>query len=452
MKVTVADGEKSQKILDVEIPAETYKEVFEAELKKVIKDIKIQGFRQGKAPREVVLKEKGHVVRVQALEMVVNDSVKNAIEQNEIRAMGQPEVKDVKFEDDDSPISFKVYVDVFPAFEVTNYKGFEFTKEMNEVTDEDLDTVLQNLRDRQGAFEPLEGEGVEVAMGDQALMDFEGSMNGEIIPNACAKDFALEIGSGQFVPGFEEQCVGIKKGETKDIVVTFPEQYQEPSMAGQPVTFKITINEVKRKVTPELDDEFAKDVNEKYETLADLKADIKKDLEMEAEEMAKDSVYNNMLDKLIEENPFEVPTVMVREQAERLVDQQLRQYAMYGIDPAQMGIDKRALVEQSLPIAEKQVKSALIINKVGDVEKINPTDEDVEKSLDEYAEKYGKTKDELKKELEQYGGLQSFQNTVFTNMVYDLLQKENKVVEKVITKAERDAKVAAAAKEAGKEA
>ncbi|MGD9807418.1 MAG: trigger factor [Deferribacterales bacterium] len=452
MKVTVADGEKSQKILDVEIPAETYKEVFEAELKKVIKDIKIQGFRQGKAPREVVLKEKGHVVRVQALEMVVNDSVKNAIEQNEIRAMGQPEVKDVKFEDDDSPISFKVYVDVFPAFEVTNYKGFEFTKEMNEVTDEDLDTVLQNLRDRQGAFEPLEGEGVEVAMGDQALMDFEGSMNGEIIPNACAKDFALEIGSGQFVPGFEEQCVGIKKGETKDIVVTFPEQYQEPSMAGQPVTFKITINEVKRKVTPELDDEFAKDVNEKYETLADLKADIKKDLEMEAEEMAKDSVYNNMLDKLIEENPFEVPAVMVREQAERLVDQQLRQYAMYGIDPAQMGIDKRALVEQSLPIAEKQVKSALIINKVGDVEKINPTDEDVEKSLDEYAEKYGKTKDELKKELEQYGGLQSFQNTVFTNMVYDLLQKENKVVEKVITKAERDAKVAAAAKEAGKEA
>jgi trigger factor len=452
MKVTVADGEKSQKILDVEIPAETYKEVFEAELKKVIKDIKIQGFRQGKAPREVVLKEKGHVVRVQALDMVVNDSVKNAIEQNEIRAMGQPEVKDVKFEDDDSPISFKVYVDVFPAFEVTNYKGFEFTKEMNEVTDEDLDTVLQNLRDRQGAFEPLEGEGVEVAMGDQALMDFEGSMNGEIIPNACAKDFALEIGSGQFVPGFEEQCVGIKKGETKDIVVTFPEQYQEPSMAGQPVTFKITINEVKRKVTPELDDDFAKDVNEKYETLADLRADIKKDLEMEAEEMAKDSVYNSMLDKLIEENPFDVPAVMVREQAERLVDQQLRQYAMYGIDPAQMGIDKRALVEQSLPIAEKQVKSALIINKVGDVEKINPTDEDVEKSLDEYAEKYGKTKDELKKELEQYGGLQSFQNTVFTNMVYDLLQKENKVVEKVITKAERDAKVAAAAKEAGKEA
>lgn len=452
MKVTVADGDKSQKILDVEIPAETYKGVFDTELKKVSKDIKVQGFRQGKAPKDVVLKEKGHVIRVQALEMVVNDAVKNAIEQNEIRAMGQPEVKDVKFEDDDNPITFKVYVDVFPTFEVDNYKGFEFTKEMNEVTDEDLDTVLENLRSRQGAFEPVEGDDVEVAMGDQALMDFEGSMNGEVIPNACAKDFALEIGSGQFVPGFEEQCVGIKKGETKDIVVTFPEEYQEPSMAGQPVTFKITINEVKRKSVPELDDEFAKDVDEKYETLAQLKEEIKKDLEMEAEEMAKDSVYNSMLDKLIEANPFEIPTSMVREQAERLVEQQLRQYAMYGIDPAQMGIDKNALTEQSMPIAEKQVKSALIINKVGDIENINPTDDDVEKSLDEYAEKYGKTKDELKKELEQYGGIASFKNTVFTNMVYDMLQKENKITEKVITKAERDAKVAEAAKEAGEEA
>jgi len=452
MKVTVADGEKSQKVLSVEIPSETYKGVFDSELKKVAKDIKLQGFRQGKAPMDIVLKEKGHAVRVQALEIVVNESVKNAIEQNEIRAMGQPEVKDVKFEDDDTPITFKVYVDVFPTFEVTNYKGYEFTKEMNEVTDEDLDTVLENLRERQGAFEPVEGDDVVVANGDQALMDFEGSMNGEIIPNACAKDFALEIGSGQFVPGFEEQCVGMKKGEKKDITVTFPEEYQEPSMAGQPVTFAITINEVKRKSTPELDDEFAKDVDEKYETLAQLKEEIKKDLEMEAEELAKDSVYNNMLDKLIEENSFDVPTVMVKEQAMRLVDQQLRQYAMYGIDPAQMGIDKNALAEQNMPIAEKQVKSALMINKIGDNEKINPTDEDVEKSLDEYAEKYGKTKDELKKELEQYGGIESFKNTVFTNMVYDFLQKENKITEKIVTKAERDAKVAAAAKEAGEEA
>lgn len=320
MKVTVADGEKSQKVLSIEVPAETFKSVFDAELVKVSKNIKIQGFREGKAPKDIVLKEKGHAVRVQALELVVNDAVKKAIEENDIRAMGQPEVKDVKFEDDDSPITFSVHIDVFPTYEIEKYKGFEFTKELNEVSDEDLDAVIENLRDRQAALEPVEGDDAEVAEGDTAVMDFEGSMNGEIIPNACAKDFSLEIGSGQFVPGFEEQCVGLKKGEKKDIVVTFPENYQEPSMAGQPVTFAITINEIKRKSLPELDDEFAKDVNEKYETMAQLKEEIKKDLELEAAELAKDAIYNQMLDKIIDENPFDIPHVMVKEQADRLVD------------------------------------------------------------------------------------------------------------------------------------
>jgi len=451
MKVTVKDGEKSQKILSIEIPAETFKSVFDKELEKVSKNIKVQGFREGKAPKDIVLKEKGHAVRVQALELVINESVQKAIEENDIRAMGQPEVKDVSFEDDEKPITFDVLVDIFPVYEVANYKGFEFTKEVNEVADEDLEAVLNNLRDRQAVLEPVEGDAT-VAEGDTAVMDFEGSMNGEIIPNACANDFSLEIGSGQFVPGFEEQCVGIKKGEKKDIVVTFPEEYQEPSMAGQPVTFAVTIKDIKRKSLPEMDDEFAKGVNEKYETMAELKEEIKKDLELEAAELAKDGIYNQMLDKIIEENPFEIPMVMVKEQAERLVEQQLRQYAMYGMDPAQLGIDKKVLAEQNYPTAEKQVKSALVINKIADLENIDPTDEDFDKALGEFAERYDKTKDELKKELEQHGGMQSFQNTVFTNLVYDMLMAENKVEEKIVTKAERDKKAAEAAKEAGKEA
>jgi len=452
MKVTVADKEKSQKELSVEIPAEDYKAVFNAELAKVSKTIKIQGFREGKAPEDRVLKEKGHAIRVQALELVVNEAVKNAIEENDIRAMGQPEVKDVKFEDDDNPITFKVFVDVFPVVEIDKYKGFDFVKEVNEVAPEDIETVLENLRNQKAAFEPIEEDDAVVAMGDMAVMDFEGSMNGEIIDNACAKDFSLEIGSGQFVPGFEEQVVGFKKGEKKDIVVTFPENYQEPSMAGQPVTFGVTINEIKRKAIPELDDEFAKDVNEKYETVAILKEEIEKDLKLESDELAKDAIYNQVLDKIIEENPFEIPMVMVKEQADRLVEQSLRQYAQYGIDPAQMGIDKEMLAQQNYPTAEKQVKSALVINKIADIENINPTDEDLDKALDEFAVRYEKTKDELKKELEQYGGMQSFQNTVFTNMVYDVLMTENKITEKAISKAERDARVAEAAKEAGEEA
>jgi len=452
MKVTVADKEKSQKELSVEIPVEVYKAVFDTEFNKVAKSVKLAGFREGKAPKDIVMKEKGHTIRVYALEKVINDAVKEAIEQNEIRAMGQPEVKDVKFEDDETPITFKVYVDVFPVFEVENYKGFEFTKEVNEVTPEDVDTVIENMRGRQAAFEPVEDDKAAVEEGNMVVLDFEGSMNGEIIPNACAKDYSLEIGSNSFVPGFEEQVVGLKKGEEKDITVVFPESYHEKSMAGQPVVFKININEIKAKALPEIDDEFAKDVNEKYETLAQLKEEVEKDLQAESDDMSKDALYNQILDKIIEENGFEIPTVMIKEHADRLVEQTIRQYSMYGMTPEQLGIDKEQLAEQNFPIAERQVKSALVINKIADKENIQPSEEDVNNALAEYAAKYDKDVEEFKKELEQYGGLQSFENTVFTNLVYDFLMENNKVDEKVITKAERDAKIAEAAAEAGKEA
>lgn len=446
MKVTVADKEKSQKELSIEIPAETYKEVFDKEFNKLAKSVKVPGFREGKAPKDVVMKEKGHAVRVQALELVINEAVKDAIEQNEIRAMGQPEVKDVKFEDENSPITFKVYVDVFPVYEIEKFTGFEFVRETNEVAEEDVNTVLDNLQKRQATFEPVEDGSVE--NGCMTILDFEGKLNGEIIPAACAKMFSLEIGSGTFIPGFEDQVIGMKVDEVKDITVTFPADYHEKSLAGQPVVFTITIHEIKKKAVPALDDDFAKSVNEKYEKVSDLIDAVKKDLQDEAEELSKDSLYNQMLEKIIEENPFDIPSVMVVEQAEKLAQQTLRQYSMYGMSPEQFGIDPKKLAEQHYPAAERQIKSALVINKISEKNSINPTDEDVEKAIADYAARFDRSVDEFKKELEQYGGINSFRNTVFTNMVFDYLAANNKIAEKVITKAERDAKIAEASKTA----
>lgn len=446
MKVTVADKEKSQKELSIEIPAETFKQVFDKEFDKLAKSVKVPGFRQGKAPKDVVMKEKGHAVRVQALETVINDAVKEAIEKNEIRAMGNPEVKDVKFEDDDTPITFKVLVDVFPVYEIEKFSGYEFTRETNEVADADVDAVIENLQKRQAAFEPVEGGAIE--NGNMSVIDFEGKLNGEIIPAACAKMFSLEIGSGTFIPGFEEQLIGMKQGEVKDITVTFPAEYHEKSLAGQPVVFTVTLHEIKKKTVPALDDDFAKGVNEKYEKVSDLLDAVRKDLKDEAEELSKDALYNQMLDKIIEENPFDIPTVMIVEQAEKLAQQTLRQYSMYGMSPEQFGIDPKKLAEQHFPMAERQIKSALVINKISEKNNINPTDEDVEKAIADYAARFDRSVDEFKKELEQYGGISSFRNTVFTNMVFDYLAANNKIAEKVITKAERDAKIAEASKAA----
>ncbi len=448
MKVTVTDKEKSQKEISVEIPAEVFQDAFKKEFDKVAKNIKVAGFREGKAPKDVVMKERGHAIRVQTLEHVINEAVRTSIEQNDIRAMGQPEVKDVKFEDDNSPITFKVYVDVFPVYDIAKFSGYEFTKEVNEVTDEDVKTVIENLRGRQAAFEPVEDGAVE--NGCMTVIDFEGKLNGTVIPSACAKSYSLEIGSGTFIPGFEEQLVGLKKGDVKDITVTFPESYHEKSLAGQPVVFTITLHEIKKKAMPALDDAFAKSVGEKYETLDALLKAVKEDLEAEAADLSKDALYNQMLDKIIDENPFEIPTVMIVEQADKLAEQTLRQYSMYGMDPAQFGINKQQLAEQNFGVAERQIKSALVINKISEKNNINPTDEDVDKAIAEYAEKFDKKVDEFKKELEQYGGINSFRNTVFTNMVYDYLTASNTICEKVVSKAERDAKIAEASQKASK--
>lgn len=449
MKVTVADKEKSQKELSIEIPASVFKDEFDKEFNRVAKNIKVAGFREGKAPKEVIMKEKGHAIRVQTLEHVINEAVKTSIEQNNIRAMGQPEVKDVKFEDDDSPITFKVYVDIFPVYDIEKCSGFEFTKEVNEVSDEDVKTVIENLQKRGSSLQPTEEP---ITEGCSAVFDFEGSLNGNIIPSACAKSFSLEIGSGQFIPGFESQMIGMKKGDVKDITVTFPADYHEKSLAGQPVVFKITLHEVQAKALPALDDTFAKSISEKYETMEALTKAVKEDLASEAAELSKDALYNQMLDKIIDENPFDIPTVMVVEQAEKLAEQTMRQYAQYGMDPAQFGISKKKLAEQNFGVAERQIKSALVINKISEKYSINPTDEDVEKAIAEYAVKYERSVDEFKKELEQYGGINSFRNTVFTNMVYDYLSTNNTICEKVISKAEREAKIAEASKQASEEA
>lgn len=435
MKVTVSDAPNSQKELNVELPVEKYNEYFEAEFKKIAKNADLPGFRKGKAPKDVVLKKYEHQIRVTALEKLVNDSVNTAISENNIRPLNSPEVKEVKF-DEGEPITFKVLVEVFPEIEVANYKDFEVTKEVNKVLKKDVDSIIDNLRDKNSVFEPVEDRAVQD--GDLVTIDFEGKLNGEIISSACAKGYELAIGSNSFIPGFESSLIGYTKGQTGDIVVTFPESYHEKSLAGQPVTFTITLHEIKAKSLPELDDEFAKSLDEKYATLKDLTDEIKADLQEEAESIAQNKAFDALLDCIIDANKFDVPAGIVRDQAGRMVDSQLQQYRMYGMDPAQFGLDKNKLIETTLPAAEKNVKSALVINKIADENKIDVSDEEVEEAIKEQAERFGLDAEAHKKELEQYGGMMAFKNRLFTDKVYEYLESVNKVTRKVLTAKEMD--------------
>lgn len=437
MKVTVSNAPKSQKKLELEIGVDAFNAAYDKEFKKVQKEAKIHGFRQGKAPVDVIKKQYGHQINGSALENLINDTVRDAIIQNQINALSQPEVKDVKFEEG-QPITLNVFVDVYPEVSVENYSGFEFTRELTVVEDADVDSVLENIRERMASFQPVTDKRKAAKMGDMTVIDFVGKKDGVAFEGGTAENFPLTLGSGQFIPGFEEGVEGMKLEQEKDIEVIFPEQYHEKSLAGQPVVFTVTLKELKKKELPELNDDMAKDMDEGFETLAELKAKLRKDLEREAENIAKDRLFNEMIGKIIDANAFEVPTALIREQAGRLAQQMVAQYYQMGINPEQVGLSIDTLVSQQMPMAESQVKGAIVINAVADANELKATDEDVDKLIAEYAEMSGKTVEDFKAELQQHRQLEGFKNLAFTDKVYALLCSKNTVKDEKVTRAERE--------------
>jgi trigger factor len=440
MKIEVKDAPKSKKELSVELPYESFNKAFDEEYEKVAPTIQIKGFRKGKAPKSVVVKEHKASISSKAVEKLIHESVFKALQEKGINPLNQPDIKDVVFEEDE-PITFKVLVDVYPEFNIEKYEGFEFEKEIQIVEDDDVEAALKELQEKNTSFEPAE-EGAEVKEGDMVSMDFEGRINGELFEGGSAKGQTIVIGSNTFIPGFEEGMVGMKAGETKDIEVAFPEDYHEKSFAGKKAVFTVTVNEIKNKKVPELNDDFAKDVDEDCETLDDLKNKLRKDLETELNFKADELLFDDILIKIIEENPFELPESMVKDHALRLAEQTLQQYQyMYGMTAEQLGMSKEKLAESMMDRAEMQVKSALILNKIGETEKIEVSDEEVDEKIKEYAEKMKRSFDDYKKEIQQHNGMESIKNNVVTEKLFKLLKEKNTVKEVEYTKEEMQKKV-----------
>ncbi|WP_273264541.1 trigger factor [Flexistipes sinusarabici] len=429
MKVEVKDVENSQKELTVEVPAEKYNERFEAEVKKLAPTVKIPGFRKGKAPKNIIIREHNHKLRVNALENLINDSVYEAITSEGINPLNTPVIKDVNFEENE-PIKFKVYVDVFPEVNIENYKGYSFEKEIAEVRENDVEKVLEDLREKNSSFEPVEDKAVE--KDDMVVIDFVGTIDGEKFEGGSANDYSIVVGSNTFLEDFEDGLIGMKPGETKNIKVTFPENYAK-DLAGKEANFEVTLKEVKQKDVPELNDDFAKDIDENCETLDDLKKLVREDLEKEAAQMAKDRLYDKIIEKLIEENPFEVPETIVDEQAGRLADQTLQQYMyMYGVNPEQLGLNKDNIKDEFKARAATQVKSAIILNKLAEMHSIEVSEEEMENKIKELAEEMKKDVEEYKKEIEQQGGKESLKNNIMTDKIFDFLGEHNEIAEKYV--------------------
>ena len=389
--------EKSRVALTIETSAEEFEAAVNKAYLKMRGKINVPGFRVGKAPRKIIEKMYGaEVFYEEAVNIILPDAYEAAVKEQKLEVVGYPQVELESCTKDG--VVFKCTVAVYPEVKLGQYKGLEAPKAEVKVVAADVNARLKEMADRNSRLVSVERA---VKKGDTADIDFEGFDNGVAFDGGKGENFDLEIGSGSFVPGFEDQLIGMKAGEEKDIDITFPENYT-PELAGKPVVFHVKVNEVKEKQVPAIDDEFAKDVSE-FDTLKDLKADIKKKLTAERTESAQRAFEDVLMAKVAEGIEADIPEEMVELQAERMMEQFKQQLASQGI-PFDQYLKMTNTAEadfrkQAQGPAADQVKMDLAVEAIIKAEGLEASDEDVESEMKSVAEKYGMDLDTVKKYL-----------------------------------------------------
>ena len=389
--------EKSRVALTIETSAEEFEAAVNKAYLKMRGKINVPGFRVGKAPRKIIEKMYGaEVFYEEAVNIILPDAYEAAVKEQDLETVGYPQVELESCTKDG--VVFKCTVAVYPEVKLGQYKGLEAPKAEVKVAAADVNARLKEMADRNSRLVSVERA---VKKGDTADIDFEGFDNGVAFDGGKGENFDLEIGSGSFVPGFEEQLIGMKAGEEKDIDITFPENYT-PELAGKPVVFHVKVNEVKVKEVPAIDDEFAKDVSE-FDTLKDLKADIKKKMTAERTEAAQRAFEDVLMAKVAEGVEADIPQEMVELQAERMMEQFKQQLASQGIPFDQYlkmtGTTEADFRQQAEGPASEQVKMDLAVEAIIKAEGLEASDEDVENEMKSVAEKYGMDLDTVKKYL-----------------------------------------------------
>ena len=389
--------EKSRVALTIETSAEEFEAAVNKAYLKMRGKINVPGFRVGKAPRKIIEKMYGaEVFYEEAVNIILPDAYEAAVKEQELDVVGYPEVELESCTKDG--VVFKCTVAVYPEVKLGQYKGLEAPKAEVKVAAADVNARLKEMADRNSRLVSVDRA---VKKGDTADIDFEGFDNGVAFDGGKGENFDLEIGSGSFVPGFEDQLIGMKAGEEKDIDITFPKDYT-PELAGKPVVFHVKVNEVKVKEVPALDDEFAKDVSE-FDTLKDLKADIKKKLTAERTEAAQRAFEDVLMAKVAEGVEADVPHEMVDLQAEQMTEGFKQQLAAQGIPFDQYlkmtNTTEADFKSQAYGPAEQQVKMDLAISAIVKAEGLEASDDEVEAEMKKVADKYGMDLDTVKKYL-----------------------------------------------------
>lgn len=388
--------------LEITVTPEKLEEGLMKSYLKNSKKFNIPGFRKGKAPRKIIERYYGEGVFYEdAINYVCPEAYDEAVKEHDISPVDRPEI-DITEIESGKGIVFTATVTVKPEVELGEYKGIEAEKKEYNVTDEDVDKDIEVIREKSARI--VEVTDRPIKNGDIAIIDFKGFVDEKQFDGGTSENYSLEIGSGQFIPGFEEQLVGAETGQEVDVNVTFPENYMNKELAGKPALFKVTVKEIKEKELVPLDDEFAKDVSE-FDTLEELKADIRKKKEEEAERLSKQQYEDNVINKIVENAKVDIPEVMIDTQVNIMLrdfDYQLR-YQGLNLDTyiKYMNTDIEKLKESYRPMAQNRVKSQLVLEKIAEVEQITATEEDVNAEIEKTAKHYNQEMESFKSTLKE---------------------------------------------------
>ncbi|MBQ3375522.1 MAG: trigger factor [Erysipelotrichaceae bacterium] len=400
MKALYEAKGNSQAELRVTVDGETWKKAQEKAFKKIAQNLQLKGFRKGHAPAELVRKRVNpREVLAEAVDAVAQEAFNFGLEEyKEIRLIDRP-LLDVEALDEES-VSLLFKLTVYPDVELGDYKAVEYKEDKVSVLKKDVDREIENIRQKH-AEEVLKEEG-KVENGNIAVIDFEGFKDGVAFEGGKGVEYALEIGSGTFIPGFEEQIIGMETEEEKDINVTFPENYGVAELAGQPVVFHVKVDGIKEKVLPELNDEFVQEVNiaEDVKTVDELTKHLKEQMKAQRKSEAEEKATNKLLDDLCEVCKVDIPEIMIEDETQRTFEDYAARIQQQGLSLDMyyriMGTDEKGFKEQLKPEAEKKVRIRLILEAIADDMKVEVTEDDLKEEYEAMAKQYGMEVDKIK--------------------------------------------------------
>ena len=425
MNVTVDVLSPIKKKLSLEVPAETVDAELDKAYKKIAKNAEVKGFRKGKVPKKILEKHYGPRAQYDAAGPLINNSLYKALLDNKIEAVSQPEVVNSGVVEAGKPFTYEAEVEVRPEIVAKDYTGLELEKEKYTFDEAVIEQQLEQMANSRMQLEVTSRK--KAREGDTVIIDFEGFIDDTPFENGAAKDFELSLGSNSFIPGFEDQIVGMKREQEKEINVTFPEGYGAKELAGKPAIFKVLLKEIKEKVIPEIDDNLAKELD--AENLDELKERIKENTIAQGTQQAEGQLQENLMNALIENNEFDVPEGMVTNQLHHLKDSFSQRLKAQGMSLEMLGMNEETFAKTYRDMAVQQVKGELLLDAIAAQEEITVEDSEVEAKMEEYAVNSEIPLDQVKKYFENQSALAGLKGQILQEKVTQFLLDSAKITE-----------------------